>query len=143
MERSLRKSTRIALEADEGNRREQLSVLNQPRSLAWHLVMFGIALCVPVVIIAGISLWNLADTERHRIETEGLQMSRELSGDVDRKIDSLSEILQVVAVSSALEQGDFRAFKTELDAIGLRTGLSLLLRRGSRCSANRRRGRDG
>ena len=131
MERSLRKSTRIALEADEGNRRERLSVLNQPRSLAWHLVMFGIALCVPVVIIAGISLWNLADTERHRIETEGLQMSRELSGDVDRKIDSLSEILQVVAVSSALEQGDFRAFKTELDAIGLRTGLSLLLRRGS------------
>ena len=91
--------------------------------------MFGIALCVPVVILAGISLWNLAETERQRIQTESLQVVRELSGDVDRKIESLSEILKVVAVSSALDRADFNAFQAELDAILPRTGLAIRLRR--------------
>ena len=107
------------------------SILSRPRSLAWHLMTFGLALITPIALLAGLSLWNIAESESARIETLALQSARAIALDVDRKIESFSQSLQVVASSEALRNLDLDAFQREVDSIATRTGQIITLgRRG-------------
>lgn len=102
--------------------------MTKPRSLAWHLIMFGIVLSIPVVIFLAVSLWNLAEAEQKRIEFNAHQTAQELAGDIDNKVRALTQDLQIVAASAALNQGDFKTFQIEIDRVREETGLSLSLR---------------
>lgn len=100
------------------------------RSLVSHLILFGLALTVPIFIFAGVVLWKYARTERVRMETEAQSNARAIASDIGQDVKSLGAAMQVLAISDALRRGELAAFQADLDAVEAAVGLRVVLRTG-------------
>ena len=79
-------------------------------SLRAHLLAFGIAILVPVSVLAILLLVRSANLERAQLEARVLQVADTLADDVDRELSNLFTLLKTLASSPALQSDNLAAF---------------------------------
>lgn len=85
----------------------------QPRTLAWYLVAFGLALALPLILYAGTITIRFASAERARVEDQARGMDRAILVAVDQEVTALIAALQALAGSQAIWDDDLSAFYTQ------------------------------
>ncbi|HWB47022.1 MAG TPA: HWE histidine kinase domain-containing protein [Hyphomicrobiaceae bacterium] len=81
--------------------------------LRTHLIIFGLAIVVPVLLYSAFVLHRYAESERDSIERRALEIARGLSNDVDREIVSIITTLETLATSPSLARGALKEFRAE------------------------------
>jgi PAS domain S-box-containing protein len=105
--KSLASRIRLGLEAAL----ERLAALRGSKlGLRTHLVIFGLAIVVPVLLFIGFVLHRYTQQERIANEQRALEIARAISADVDREITSIIITLETLATSNALAVNDFESF---------------------------------
>ena len=93
--------------------------------LRTYLIMFGLAIVVPVLLFSAIILHRYTLSERASNERRALAIARALSADVDREITAIITTLEALATSPALATKDFMAFHVQaLEALRCHPGTS-------------------
>jgi PAS domain S-box-containing protein len=85
-------------------------------SLRAVLIAYSFAVLLPVLLLAGYLLNELASADRAALEQNMVRMADALREDIDREIDRRITILTVLATSPALAQGDYAAFHRHASA---------------------------
>ena len=98
-------------------------------STQFYLVMLVIALIGPGLIFTGILLARYAATERARFEQDAREIVRGIALAIDRDTAGLVSVLQTLATSPRLRDGDLANFDTQARLVRDATGLEILLRR--------------
>ena len=75
-----------------------------------HLILFAAAIVLPILGFAGFALWQYADGERSRLEQAALEEARDVAQAVDDELGNLLSSAQILALTSAVRDGDFREF---------------------------------
>ena len=75
-----------------------------------HLLIFGLAIVVPVLAYSAFLLHRYTHSVRAADERRALQIARALNADVDREITAIITTLETLATSDALAARDFRSF---------------------------------
>ncbi len=78
--------------------------------LRTHLVIFGLAIVVPVLLYSAFLLHRYTSSVHAAEERRALHIARALSADVDREITGIITALETLATSDALATRDFRSF---------------------------------
>src|SRR5262247_3459828 len=81
-----------------------------PQRIRTLLVLFALALTLPLLALAFFALNRMAGLEEREIERRALQVAEDLAGDVDRELDRATTTLETLATSAALARGDLAAF---------------------------------
>ena len=79
-------------------------------SLRAILIAYSFAVVLPIVILTGYLLNELAASDRAALEQRMVQMADALREDVDRDLERRITMLTVLATSPALAQGDYATF---------------------------------
>lgn len=92
--------------------------LSPPRA-AWvrstwsHLLTFGLALLIPVILFAGILAWFYVDSEQERAKEQARLSAKELVVAVERELTGPRLMLQALATSPLLRSGDLQSFYSQ------------------------------
>jgi PAS domain S-box-containing protein len=78
--------------------------------LRTHLIIFGLAIVVPVLLFSAFLLHRYTQSARMADEQQALQIARALSADIDREITAIVTTLETLATSDALATRDYRSF---------------------------------
>ena len=91
--------------------RDQLAACGAASKLGLrtHLVIFGLAIVVPVLLYSAFLLHRYTQSERASNERRALEIARALSADIDREITAITTTLETLATSPALGHQDFMA----------------------------------
>jgi len=81
-----------------------------------YLSLFGLAITVPLVLLFGALLLQLASVQRAQTEARVSQVRDALVSDIDREFDHDITILRTLATSEALEGEDWRTFYKQAKA---------------------------
>jgi PAS domain S-box-containing protein len=84
--------------------------------LRTHLVVFGFAIVVPVLLYSAFVVHRYSESERVSSERRALEIARGLSGDIDREFVSVVTTLETLATSDTLARKAFDQFRAQ--AIG-------------------------
>jgi PAS domain S-box-containing protein len=96
--------------------------------LRTYLIMFGLAIVVPVLVFSAIILHRYTQTERASNERRALSIARALSSDIDREVTAIITTLEALATSPALATKDFMAFHVQaLEALRSRPSWNVVL----------------
>jgi PAS domain S-box-containing protein len=79
-----------------------------------HLLVFGLAIVVPVLIYSAFVLHRYTEYVRATNERRALEIARGLTADIDREITAVITILETLATSEALATKDFRSFYAQV-----------------------------
>ncbi len=79
-------------------------------SVRGHLGIFTAVLAAPILVFVGFLLWQIAANERTRLEDEAGDVARNVAVALDQEIAGLAASLDVLALSTNLQSGDFQAF---------------------------------
>jgi two-component sensor histidine kinase len=82
----------------------------RPRRIRTYLVLFALALVLPLLLVSVIALNRMAAIEEAQIEGRVPQLARNLAVGVDQELDRAVVTLETLATSSELRRGDLRAF---------------------------------
>ena len=94
-----------------------------------YLVMLVIALIGPGLVFTAILLARYAATERSRFEQDARENVRGIALSIDRDAAGLVSVLQTLATSPRLKDGEFAAFDAQARLVRDATGLEIMLRR--------------
>jgi two-component sensor histidine kinase len=81
-----------------------------PQRIRTFLVLFALALALPLLALAVFSLNRMASLEQAEIERRVLQIAEDLADDLDRELDRATVTLETLATAGSLARGDFAAF---------------------------------
>ena len=81
-----------------------------------HLIAYGFAIALPLVLMMGALLWQTASYERDQSRQQILRTLAALRDSLDRDLDRHLTILQTLAISSALQKQDWPVFYDEAKA---------------------------
>ena len=81
-----------------------------PQPIRTFLILFALALTLPLLALAIVALNRMASLEEGEIERRTLQVAADLAGDIDRELDRITVTLETLATSNALTRGDLAAF---------------------------------
>jgi two-component sensor histidine kinase len=101
--------------------------LRNTYSLRAYLIAFGIALLVPVTIVAWLLLAHAASLERGQYESRLIQIADDLAEDVEREIDRRLILLRALAAFPALVEEDWSTFHDQAKAAVGDTAYVILL----------------
>jgi CheY-like chemotaxis protein/nitrogen-specific signal transduction histidine kinase/putative methionine-R-sulfoxide reductase with GAF domain len=77
----------------------------------------AVAAILPVAIAAGLGLWALVNDQWRAAESKSLEVTRLAASALDLEVERSFAILDALAASPALENGDLRSFQTLLDRV--------------------------
>jgi PAS domain S-box-containing protein len=86
-------------------------------SLKAHLLVFGLALVLPILTLAGFLLVKINNSSRAELEQRMVQIAAGVVADVDREMQHRITVLQTLAISPALARGDFATFHAHASAV--------------------------
>jgi PAS domain S-box-containing protein len=93
-----------------------------------YLIIFGLAIVIPVLLYSALILHLYTQSERASNERRALAIARALSSDIDREITGIITTLEALATSPALATKDFMAFHVQaLEALRSRPSWNLVL----------------
>jgi two-component sensor histidine kinase len=98
-----------------------------PQRVRTFLLLFALALTLPLLALAIFALNRMASIEQVQTERRVLQMAEDLAGDIDRELDRAMVTLETLATSSSLARGDFAAFHDQAGRALKRDGAGILL----------------
>jgi PAS domain S-box-containing protein len=78
-------------------------------SIRRHLTALVLAVLVPMLVFAGLLLWQVAHTQRQELQEDAVRLADTLTARVDRQLLGFVWALQVLASSPALDRGDIDA----------------------------------
>ena len=78
-----------------------------------HLVIFGLAIVVPVLLYSAFVLHRYTQSVHASNERRALETARALSADIDREITAITTTLETLATSRSLLYEDFADFYTQ------------------------------
>lgn len=81
-----------------------------PQRLRTYLILFAVALTLPLMALALFALRELADIEQEAVEERVVQVAQALAANVDRELSRAMVTLDTLATSRALEEGDLARF---------------------------------
>ena len=81
-----------------------------PQRLRTFLILFALALTLPLLGLAIFALNRMASLEQAETERRVLQLAGDLADDIDRELDRAVVTLETLATSAALSIRDFAAF---------------------------------
>lgn len=81
-----------------------------PQRIRTFLILFALALTLPVLGLAIFALNQMASLEEQDIQRRVMQVAEELAGDIDRELDRITVTLETLATSAALARDDFAGF---------------------------------
>ena len=81
--------------------------LRAPRTVQTYLFAFGLAVSVPVVLLAGLLLVRSAELERTHLEGRVKQIAHTITESVDRDLSGLITTLDTLKTSPALRAGAY------------------------------------
>ena len=81
-----------------------------PQRIRTFLVLFGVALTLPLLAIALLAFHQMTHLEEQELERRVQQVALDLGGDIDRELDRAMVTLETLATSPLLAQGDYAAF---------------------------------
>ena len=73
------------------------------RSVRAHLIVFGLAIVIPVIVFAGLLFGELQTIERQRTETLAHAVAQNVANDLDREVAGYTAILRALATSRSLK----------------------------------------
>src|SRR4051794_23677938 len=79
-------------------------------SLRAHLLVFGLAILLPVGVLSGVLLARSAELERIQLEARLQRVANALADDVDREIERDFTVLRTLAALPSLTDGDWPSF---------------------------------
>ncbi len=85
----------------------------RPQRIRTYLVLFALAITIPLLGLAVFALNRMAAVESAQIERWVVQTAQDLASDVDRELDRAFVTLETLATSSDLQRGDLRAFHAQ------------------------------
>ena len=93
-----------------------------------YLIVFGLAIVIPVLLYSALILHLYTQSERASNERRALAIARALSADIDREITGIITTLEALATSPALATKDFMAFHVQaLEALRSRPSWNVVL----------------
>jgi two-component sensor histidine kinase len=81
-----------------------------PQRLRTFLILFALALTLPLLGLAAFALNRMASLEQSEIQRRVLQIADDLADDLDRELDRAFVTLETLATSTSLALRDFGAF---------------------------------
>src|SRR5689334_10277500 len=84
-----------------------------PQRIRTFLVLFALALTLPLISLAVLAFNQLASLEEEETERRVVQVAQSLADDVDRELDRATVTLEALATSTVLARGDFAAFHVQ------------------------------
>ena len=87
-----------------------LRLTGRQYSLRAHLIVFGAAILIPAMVLAGLLLARSAALERAQLEARLLQVADDLADDVDRDIARDISLLQTLATLPSFKSRDWPVF---------------------------------
>jgi len=81
-----------------------------PRRIRTFLILFALALTLPLLLLAAYAFDRMASLEEAEIERRTVQVAQDLAGDIDRELDRVMITLETLATAIALRRADFAAF---------------------------------
>lgn len=98
------------------------------RSVARHLVLFGAALALPVLILIAILTWYGATEERARAATQVEEIAHSAIAALDREVVAYQSMLTALTTSTTLETGDLQGFHERVRRLARQEGIVIALR---------------
>ncbi|MBY0336834.1 MAG: PAS domain-containing protein [Acetobacteraceae bacterium] len=77
------------------------------------LLLFALALGLPLIGVAAFGTWSAVEAERARAENQMLATTRALAGVVEREVTQARLLLDLLAASTNLNEGEFLAFDAQ------------------------------
>jgi two-component sensor histidine kinase len=99
----------------------------RPQRIRTYLVLFALALAVPLVALAVYALNRMASVEEAQIERRVMQAAQDVAADIDRELDRALVTLETLATSAELKRGDLRAFHAQALLALRRTKAAIVL----------------
>ena len=98
-----------------------------------YLILFALALVLPLLVMSVIGLDHMAGIEKSKIEARVPQIAKNLVVAIDQELDRALVTLETLATSSELRQGDLRGFHEQaVRALKSRKAAIVLLDRSYR-----------
>ncbi len=96
-------------------------------SVRAHLVIYTVALVTPVLLFAAFLFWQVAATERARIEGDASDSSKSIAAALDRELAGLFASIDVLSLSTNIQSGDFEAFYQQAAVLDQRQKITMIL----------------
>ena len=104
-----------------------------------HLMLFGLALSLPVLAFAGLMLSQYNALERLRFEERLLDAAQEVAYELDQKLAGAISTAKALATSPALKEGNLEAFHQQaVAALASGDGVIVLLDKDGKQLVNTR-----
>ena len=95
--------------------------------LGWHLYLFALALIAPLLGFDILAASRLGHAERAAGEEQARRIARTVTASIDRELNRLVEVLEALAKSASLSDGDLAGFHRDAGAVMAGTGYAVLL----------------
>jgi PAS domain S-box-containing protein len=95
----------------------EVVVAKRAWSLRTHLLVFGIALILPLLTLAGFLLVKINSSSRVEVEQRMAQEAVSLAAEIDREIQRRITVLQTLGTSPALARSDHATFHAYASAV--------------------------
>jgi PAS domain S-box-containing protein len=96
-------------------------------SIRWHLAVYALALILPLLLLLGWLYTRQASLERARNQLTLIAVAQELAHDFDLELRALIALLQSLATSPALANGDLASFHAHARAARPRDSVHMVL----------------
>jgi two-component sensor histidine kinase len=97
------------------------------RSLKTHLLLFGLALLIPIVTFAAITISEFTAGVRASSEQRAMSVASAIASNIDRDLTSKITLLEALALSPSLASRDLAAFYQQAHDAVTNTGAHVLL----------------
>lgn len=98
-----------------------------PQRIRMFLILFALALTLPLLGIGIFALSRMAGLEQAETERRVMQAAQDIAADIDRELDRATVTLETLATSDALKRHDFRAFHAQAVLALKRTKAAIVL----------------
>lgn len=97
------------------------------RALKSHLLLFGLALLIPILTFAAITISEFTAGVRATSEQRAMSAASAIASNIDRDLSSKITLLDALALSPSLASGDYAAFYRQAHDALQRSGSHVLL----------------
>jgi two-component sensor histidine kinase len=99
----------------------------RPQGIRTFLILFALALAIPLLILAAFAFDRMAALEQAETERRVMQVAQNLASDIDRDLDRATTTLETLATSAALRRGDLQSFHAQAVLALRRTKAAIIL----------------
>src|SRR5262245_9021198 len=93
--------------------RKMLRGTGGPRPLRHLLTTLVLIVALPILMLSAFVMWRLAQHDRRQHEQRLEQLASDLADDIDRQLHSMIGMLQALATTRALREGQFSEFHSQ------------------------------